>query len=520
MAKRSTVSTVSTEDRPSATPMQDVKKELARRELAKRSFYRYLQFTHGNQWKDTRFAQYLATEVQAFIEADTGNAYDVLVIETPPQHGKSMTITESLPSWILGRYPEQRIILGSYNEESAERFARRNKEKIQNFGQQIFGVEIGQINRATEFELANHTGRLISRGIMGGVTGNPANVMIIDDAIKNRQDADSDTTRGKLWDEWLNSFKSRLAAHAKVVVIGTPWRENDYLASIIETEEHVRLIRLPVEAEENDPLGRLPGDPLCPELGKDKAWLEQFKASYINDPEGGMRAWTALYMCSPRVEGGNLVPREWWRYYDPNDVTAFGTEFISVDAAFKDAESNDFVAIEVWGKVNNNYYCRYCLNRHLSFSATVQQIRQVKKLYPHAQFVLVEDKANGSAIIDVLRSEMLVIPVTPKGGKVARVNAISAAIESGHVFLPKDAPWVPEFVDQFCAFPAGAHDDMVDSASQALARLVQSSGYLELPEPMDDGERAAEREEMIFLSDSMYHVYDDPSGIDGLYSGY
>lgn len=494
-----------------------LKQEQAKRILANRSFLWFLRYANQSTWVDTKFACYLATEVQKFIETDTGNAYDILLLEVPPQHGKSTTVTEALPAWVLGKYPEWRVIIGSYNEESAERFARRNKEKIQAHGEQVFGVAIGQINRATEFELANHRGRLISRGVMGGVTGNPANLMIIDDPIKNRAEADSETTRGKLWDEWINSFKSRLAAHAKVIVIGTPWHESDMLATLLKTEDNLRLIRLPVEAEESDPLGRLPGDPLCPELGKDKAWLEQFKASYINDPEGGLRAWTALYMCSPRVEGGNLVPREWWRYYDPDEVTQFGTEFISVDAAFKDAETNDYVAIEVWGKANNNYYCRYCMNRHLSFSATVQQIRQVKKLYPHAQFVLIEDKANGSAIIDVLRAEMLCIPVNPKGGKVSRVNAISAAIESGHVFLPKDAPWVPEFIDQWCAFPAGEHDDMVDSASQALTRLVQSTGYLELPSADDDIDRAAENEEMIFLSDAMYRVY-DTDGFDGIYS--
>lgn len=488
-----------------------IQSELARRELARRSFWHYLRYVNEGSWIDTAFSKYLAAEVQSFLETDTGNAYDVLVIECPPQHGKSMTITESLPSWVLGTHPEWRVILGSYNEESAERFARRNKEKILAVGQQVFGVAIGQINRATEFELADHAGRLISRGIMGGVTGNPANLLVIDDAIKNRAEADSETTRNKLWDEWVNSFKTRLAAKAKVIVIGTPWHESDYLASILNTETNVRLIRLPVEAEENDPLGRAPGDPLCPELGKDAEWLRQFKDAYINDPMGGRRAWTALYMCSPRVEGGNLVPRSWWRYYDTKEVTAFGTEFISVDAAFKAEETNDYVSIQVWGKANNNYYCRYCLNRHLTFSETVAQIRAVKKLYPHAQFVLIEDKANGSAIIDVLRSEMLCIPVNPRGGKVARVNAVSAAIESGHVFLPSDAPWVEEFVDQWSVFPAGEHDDMVDSASQALLRLTQSSGYFEIDEPDYDenGRRRIDDGMTIYLSDSQYHVYGD-----------
>lgn len=500
-----------TENRePQTTELDDITvlaDLLARRELARRNYRDYLPYVHGKTWRETKMSRYLADEVQRFLEADTGNAYDILVIETPPQHGKSMTLTETLPSWALGRFPDWRIILGSYNDESAERFARRNKEKVAAHGQSLFGIQIGRINRATEFELEQGMGRLISRGIMSGVTGNPANLMIIDDPIKNRTEADSPSYRKKLWDEWQNSFKSRLAARAKVIVIATPWHEADMLATMLQTEQNIKLIRLPVEAEENDPLGRRPGDSLCPELGKDRAWLEQFKASYLASPDGGQRAWTALYQCAPRVEGGNLVQRSWWRYYDPADTPMFGTEIISVDAAFKDADNNDFVAITVWGKTYNDYYLRYCLNRHLDFTGTLEAIRQCRTLYPYARTVIIEDKANGSAIINVLQKEMFCVPVNPKGGKVARVNAISAAIESGHVYVPKDAPWLGEYLDQWTAFPAGAHDDMVDSSSQALSYLLYRSGSIgvDIPRQKDEELLAAERES--FLDGTIYDVY-------------
>ena len=258
----------------------------------------------------------------------------------------------------------------------------------------------------------------------------------------------------------------------------TPWHEDDLAARLIQNEENVTLVRLPVEAEEEDPLGRAPGDALCPELGKDNKWLSQFKKSYLSDSEGGARAWSALYQCSPRAEEGNLVKRSWWRYYDPKAVTEFATSVISVDASFKGGEENDFVAIEVWGKVDNDYYLRYCLNRHMDFPETVKAIRAVRKLYPEALAVLIEDKANGSAIIQTLQKEMFCIPVNPKGGKEARVNAVSPAIESGHVYLPEGEPWLYEFVDQFTAFPAGKNDDMVDSATQALSYMLFSSGTI------------------------------------------
>ena len=209
------------------------------------------------------------------------------------------------------------------------------------------------------------------------------------------------------------------------------------------------------------------------------------------------------------MEGGNLIKRSWWRYYDPKEEPAYATQLISVDAAFKDAEHNDFVAITVWGKAGEDYYLRYCLNRHLDFTGTLAAIRQLRKLYPQARTVLIEDKANGSAILNVLQREMFCIPVNPKGGKVARVNAVSAAIESGHVHLPQGAPWVEEFVDQCTAFPAGKHDDMVDSASQALTYLIYSNGSL--PTAEESGQRqlreAVEREESVFLNGDMYHYY-------------
>ncbi len=457
-----------------------IRAELARRELARRSYIDYLAYISGDGWKRTKFAEYVASRLQEFVETDTGNAYDILVLETPPQHGKSMTVTEALPSWCMGRHPDWRVILASYNDDSAERFARRNKEKIAAFGETLFGVSIGAVSRATEFELKADKGcvpgRLISRGMLAGITGNSANLLIIDDPIKNRTEADSEMRRTQIWNEWLSSLKTRLAAGAKVVVIMTPWHEDDLAARLLAAEENVSLLRLPVEAEENDPLGRAVGDALCPELGKDNKWLRQFKKSYLSDSGGGERAWRALYQCSPRAEEGGIVKRTWWRWYEPGNVDRFAREVISVDAAFKGGERNDYVAIEVWGKRGNDYYLRYCLNSHMDFPQTLSAIRTVRRLYPEAMTVLVEDKANGSAIIQILQKEMFCIPVTPLGGKEARVHAVAPAVESGHVYLPRGEEWVGAFVDQFTAFPAGKNDDMVDSATQALSYLLHAGG--------------------------------------------
>ena len=450
--------------------------ELARRELARRDYGEYLAFCQGEGWKRTGMSEFLARKVQEFLEADTGHAYDILLIETPPQHGKSTAVTETLPSWYLGRFPDRRVIVAGYSDEFAERFSRRNREKLQRYGKDLFGVQLGKVNRAAEFELGTGKGRLIARGILSGITGNPAELLIVDDPIKTRLEADSPVIRNRIWEEWQNSLKSRFAAGAKVIVIMTPWHEDDLAARILRKEVHVQLLRLPVEAEGNDPMGRKPGAALCPELGKDEKWLADFKRSYLDDPQGGARAWAALYQCSPRVEGGNLVRRSWWRRYEPKQLPRMGTSVISVDAAFKGGEHNDFVAITVWGKSGNDYYLLDCLNRHLDFPGTLQAVRAMGKLWPQAKAVLIEDKANGSAVIQTLQKELFCIPVNPKGGKEARVHAVSPAIESGHVYVPLGRSWAEEFLDQWTAFPAAAHDDMVDSGSQALSWLLHANG--------------------------------------------
>lgn len=495
---------------------KEIYAELAKRELARRSYYDYLPYVHGSAWRDTKMSRYIAEELQSFVIEETGHAYDILVIEAPPQHGKSLTVTETFPSWYLGKHPDNRVIIASYDSDFAERFSRRNKEKLKQFGTNLFGVTVGAVDRAQEFELSNGKGRLISRGIMSGITGNPANLVIIDDPIKNRQEADSLTYRSRLWEEWQSSIKSRLAAGGKVVVIMTPWHEDDFAARILRNEPNTKLLRLPIEAELNDPLGREPGDSLCPELGKDKAWLADFKAGYLADPKGGSRAWAALYMCSPRTEGGNLIHRDWWQFYDPKDVKVFASELISVDAAFKDKNDNDYVSIQVWGKLRNDYYLRYCLNQHLDFPGTVAALRTVRQLYPAARTVLIEDKANGTAVIQTLRREMFCIPINPQGGKVARVNAIAAAIESGHVFLPmmEKAPWVEDFMDQFSVFPNGSHDDMVDACSQALSRMIFSNGEL-APKEEPAEERYVRREASQFNDPD---VLFNPYGGGGLFS--
>ncbi len=379
-----------------------------------------------------------------------------------------------MPSYYLGKYPDKKVIICGYNEDFAIRFGRRNKEKLEEFGPDIFPeCVLAEAPRSNvEFE-TKQKGRCISRGILSGLTGNTADLFIIDDPIKNRSEADSETMRNTVWNEYLNSVRTRIKPGGKLIVIQTRWHEEDLYGMIAKNEKNVTIINIPCECdEENDILGRKIGDSLCPEIGRGNAWLKEFKQAYVG--KEGSRAWTALYQGKPVAMEGNLIKKEWWQYYEqPWKELGLPYIIISVDAAFKDGDDNDYVAIQVWGKRDNNYYLLDALKQHLNFVDTLAAIRNFRAQYPDTIFVLIEDKANGTAIINVLSSEMEgVIPVKPEGGKVTRANAVSPAIESGRVFLPRFASFTDEFVSECSAFPNGAHDDQVDAMTQALNRML------------------------------------------------
>lgn len=436
--------------------------------LMQENYASYCYFVHKGKWIDTHFHKFLANKIQSFVETYTGNPYDILVLSCPPQHGKSLTVTETFPSWYVGKYPDRRCIIACYNDDFAGKFGRRNKSKIEEVGQFIFDIKLKK-SSDRDMEIAEHNGSIITRGIMSGITGNSGDLIVIDDPIKNRQEADSLVYRERLWEEWQNSIKTRTQSGTKIIIIQTRWHEDDLSGRVIREEKNVEVVNIPVEAEENDILGRNIGEALCPEIGKDNKWLEIFKQSYITDSVGGgTRAWNALYMGRPTSAEGNLFKREWWKYYNklPEHIQFIG---ISVDATFKDNDTSDFVAIEVWGKLNGDYYLIDLIKRRMDFPETLKAIRYMADKYPQRHSILVEDKANGSAIISMLKHEIGgIIPITPKESKIARANAITGIVEGGNVYLPEYADFTSEFVEEFASFPNGVHDDLVDACTQFI----------------------------------------------------
>lgn len=447
-------------------------------------FYYFCDYVHNHGrepddllWYPTKLHEFLCRTVQEFVERKSDGSFEILILNTPPQVGKSMTITETFPVWWLMRNPDKGVIEVSYGDDLAERFGKSNLEKIEQFGY-LFDVEVDP-KKATskEFKIKGHKGRMISRGYGSSLTGNTGNLIIIDDPIKNAVEADSERDRNKKWADFERSIKTRLGAGDKLILIMTRWHEDDLAGRIMENyKDKTTVINIPCEAEEaDDPLGREIGDSICPEIGKDNDWLRDFKLSIMD--EEGRRTWNALYQGRPTEREGNMLKRDWWQFYERKDyengTLKFDRMIMSVDATFKDRKNNDFVAISVWGKKDNRIYLVDLINDRLNFIDTIRAIKMMKARHMRIGNILIEDKANGTAIIQVLRDEMFgITAVTPHESKEARVDAVSYAIEAGNVYLPKDKNFTWEFIDQCATFPNGKHDDIVDSMSQALQRLI------------------------------------------------
>ena len=488
--------------------------ELLRRKMRK-DYGAYVEYANPG-FCMTHFHRYLCDQIQQFLEHETDLAMEVLLLSVPPRHGKSHTVTETLPSWYLGKYPDANVIIASYEGTFAEGFSRRNRDKFNDFATDIFRVEANDKVQGVAVWETKAGGRCRAAGLKGGITGYGAELFIIDDPIKNREAAESETIIAKIHDEMGPSVQSRIHPGGKLIVIQTRWVENDVIGYIEKnwSEFIYKTINLPCECEdpENDPLGRKLGDSLMGEhlgdfnipqrIRNDNAWLKSKKMLVLAGE--GEHTWNALYQGHPSAQNGNLFKDSWWQTYSRRDITLKDFEYtcLSVDASFKKTETSDMVAMELWGLRQNHCYLYKLVNKRMGFVETCKKIRQMTKDFPGIDQLIIEDKANGSAIIDSLRYMDDVPPivgVNPIGGKYSRAQAVSPFVATGVVHIPDDftaeesadIEWDGNealsprgrFIAQHSRFPFMKHDDMVDSTSQALSRLIKLiTGEDPLPE--------------------------------------
>lgn len=399
-----------------------------------------------------------------------------IIICLPPRSGKSEIISRNFPAYLFGRDPNLNIISASYSGDLASRFnldVQRiidsdNYKKI--FPDTFLGGKSYPQYKKTDslFEIVNHKGSYRSAGVGGGVTGMGCDILIIDDPFKDRADANSPTIREKTYDWYKSTAYTRLSDGGGVIILQTRWHIADLAGQLIskmhsdEKADQFKVIEYQAIAE-HDEKHRKKGEALHPERYS-LAKLEAIRQTL------GAYEWAALYQQHPvPKEGATFKLDNFRRYNEKNIPVSFDRILGSWDMTFKDKKDNDFVVGQVWGKKGADFYLLDQVRGQWDFVKTLQVFIQLAKKWKRCHGWLIEDKANGSAIISTLKKHISGLkPINPTESKIARAEAISIYIETGNVYIPENAPYIADLEDEIINFPAVDHDDQIDCMTQAL----------------------------------------------------
>lgn len=454
-----------------------------RAERARRSLYEYVkqawhvvepatEFVHG--WHMEAICEHL----EAVSRGEVRN----LLINMPPRHGKSLLVSVFWPTWEWLTHPDKRWLFASYAQSLSTRDSLKCRRIIespwyqQNWGH-LYQLTSDQ-NQKTRFD-NDKTGYRLATSVGGAATGEGGDRVVCDDPHAV-QDAPSKALRESTllwWDEVMSTRLNNPKTGAKVIVMQRVHAED--LSGHVLGQSGWEHLCLPAEYEGSKAFTSIGWQDPRIEEGE-LLWPDRFGVDELMSLKTSLGSYAAAGQLQQRpspAEGG-IIKRGWWRFY--REVPGDLEEVIeSWDCAFKDLKTSDYVAGHVWGRKGANKYLLDRVHDRLAFPATIQAVRTLSAKWPQAHTKLVEDKANGTAVIATLQNEISgMIPVEPQGGKEARAAAVSPQIEAGNVYLPDPtiAPWVHDFIEECAAFPNGAHDDNVDAMSQALLRFSLGSG--------------------------------------------
>lgn len=425
----------------------------------------------------------ICDELDRFLQDVADKKSPRLIITMPPRSGKSELVSRRFPAFALGRNPELQIIATSYSSDLSQRFNRDVQRVIDDekyfdlfpntrlSNSRVRTDSRGSYIRTSDlFEIVGHAGAYRSCGVGGGITGQGADILIIDDPIKDRAQAGSKTIRDSIWDWYTSTAYTRLSPGGGVIVMATRWHTDDLIGRLIQRMgegDTFRIVNYPAIAE-HDELHRKAGEALHPERYPLSTLLQIQKTI-------GSRDWEALYQQHPVPDGGALFKLEWFRRWTATSLPPeFDHTLMSWDMTFKDSKNSDYVVGQVWGKKGPNFYLLDQVRGQWDFVKTKEMVRVLAHKWPRVVRKLVEDKANGSAVISELKSTVSgFVPITPTESKEARASSVTPYFEAGNVFIPEDsaAPWVPHYVSELLEFPAGSHDDQCFVAGTKVATL-------------------------------------------------
>lgn len=389
-------------------------------------------------WRNYQHAAHLALIDEALMEVaryvETGGAEGIgkLAIFLPPRHGKSKTAAQLFPAWFLGRNPDMRVILTGYAGNLVHKYSRvaRNFVLSGMYAPLFPGVRVADDSAARDaWDIADHDGGMDAMGIEGGVAGKGAHVLIIDDAHKNRKEAESKTIRESVWEAYINDLYPRLEPSGAVVLIMTRWHVDDLAGRLLAEEgDEWHVIRLPALAEPGDPLGRAEGEAL---------WAERFPVSALEKHRAhGIYTFESLYQQSPKPREGSLFKYEWIDDRRVERAPDMRRIVVAIDPSA--SEGGDETGVVVAGATVGKEAQGFILEDGSLRGSPNEWARRAIALYDKwkADAIVIETNQGGDMATNTLRTirpGVKIREVKATTGKALRADPIAALYEQGRV---------------------------------------------------------------------------------------
>lgn len=434
--------------------------------------------------------------VDAALVDQVDNPVQRLAIFLPPQEGKSEIASRRFVTWLLAGNPRLRVAIVSYDDQRAERWGRAIRRDIRDHP--ALGVTLDRDSTSVRRFETTAGGRVVCVGINSGLTGEPVDVVILDDPVKGRREAESAVTREATWDVWENTIVPRLGPGAVVVLMMTRWHTDDLAGRVLDREPGMwRTVSIPAIAENNDPLGRAPGEELVS--------VRDRKPGYFHALSERMSPYVfrSVYQQRPTNARGSMFLRDRWRYWVrlPNgqlDLDGSRRDLrdqwriITVDLAGSTKTSADWTVAAVWALTADGLMV--LLDRVRERTAEADHWALVRPLAERwrAPDVGVESTMMGTTLVrSAAAAGLRPFDLLADTDKITRAIPYSAIQKQGRVWLPADAPWLDEWIGEHSDFPNAPHDDQVDAGAYAARQVV--AGWNPGGDPVPD-HRPVERD--------------------------
>lgn len=402
-----------------------------------------------------------------------------LMVFLPPRHGKSWLVSQFFPAWYLGMFPDKRVILTAYEADFAATWGRRARDILNQHGSNIFNVEVdNKSSAANRWDIKKNHGGMITAGVGGPITGKGADILVIDDPVKNAEEANSQTYRDKTWEWYQSTAYTRLEPQGAVILIMTRWHEDDLAGRLLKNMQNKHgekweIINLPAIAEENDLLNRKPGAPL---------WPGRYNLVELNriKETTGSYWWSSLYQQRPQPPGGGLLKRSWINYYQTNELPRLDELNIyqAWDLAISTKETADYTVCTTMGvSLENEIFVLDWYRERIDFPTQVKMVEKLAKKWDSLQIGIESNAYQKALPQQLLENTMLPIKeVNRTKDKVTRIISGFVHFENGKVLLPENHHELDNFINEYVYFPHGKHDDMLDSMELAL-QLIKEPAY-------------------------------------------